>query len=248
MSLVGLIIDALIIGVCILMIASGQRRGAVKTIMSLISGIASFLIACTFTPTLSVYLQEKIFLDKLAQSIMNTVASLAQSGKDAAQNMIYDVSGLMQNSQFLSVLDKYGADPDKTSQTISEINDTTHAAVEKVSYAVAEPISKTVSDIAAFALLFVLSLIVLKLITFVISKVFQMPVLRTLDRTLGLVFGIASAAFFVLVFAMIVNNFADILTTAAPTTFPENFPEKSLILRFLSKYNIISYITEKISF
>lgn len=248
MSLVGLIIDALIIVVAVLIVVSGRKRGAVKTIMSLVSGVASFLVACTFTPALSVWLQEKFFLDKLAQGIMKTVASLAQSGKDAAQNIIYDVSGLMENSQFLSVLEKYGADPDKTASTISGISDTTHAAVEKVSYAVAEPISKTVSDIAAFVVLFVLSLLVLKLITFVISKVFQLPVLRTLDRTLGLVFGVITAVFFILVFAMIINNVADILTTAAPATFPENFPEKSLILRFLSKYNVISYITEKISF
>ncbi|MDD6094992.1 MAG: CvpA family protein [Clostridia bacterium] len=248
MTLVGFVIDLIIVAVCLFVIFRSRKRGAVKTLMSLVSGIASLFVAYAFTPALSAFLKEKVFLEKLAESIMNTVASLAQSGVDAAQNAIYDVSKLIDNPQFLSVLDRYRADPGQTADMISGINDTSYAAVEKVSYAVAEPIAKVISDITAFALIFIVSLIVLKIVTMIVSAVFELPVLRTLDKTLGTVFGIVMAAFFVLVFAMIINNTADILTSAAPATFPKNFPQESLILRLLSKYNIIGIITEKISF
>ncbi len=244
MSITGIVIDIVIIAISLLIVFISRKRGAVKTVMSFVSGIASLLIAYVFTPSLSEWLQRNLFLDKLANSIMKTVASLAQSGKEA----VYDVSKLMEDSRFLSVLERFGADPAETGKTIAAISDKSHGAVEKVSYAVAAPISKTVSDITAFAVIFILSLIVLKIVTLIISGVFELPVLRDIDKTVGTVFGVISAVFFILVFAMIINNTAEVLTTAAPSTFPENFPEKSLILHTLAKYNVISFITEKIGF
>ncbi len=248
MSIPGIVIDAVIIAVCIIIVLINRKRGAVKSLMSLLSGIASLLIAYVFTPALSAFLKEKLFLDKLAQSIMDTVASLAQSGKDAAANVMYDVSGLMKDSQFLSVLERFRADPETTGKAIAGIGDSTHAAVEKVSYAVAEPISKAISDVVAFALIFIVSLIILKILTAIISAAFKLPVLKTLDKAAGTVIGIIAALFFVLVFAMIVNDLSDLIVGAAPSSFPNDIASQSLILRFLSKFNVISFLTEHIAF
>lgn len=247
-NFIGIIIDAVIVAVSVLIVVTSRKRGAVKTIMSLLSGVAALLLSYAFTPVLSAYLKNKFFLEKFAKSIMDTVASLSSAGKDAAENVIYDVSRLVENSQFLSVVEKYGGDPDKIGDTLSAVTDTGYTAVEQVSYAVADPIAKAVSDVVAFGAIFVISLIVLKIVTLIVSAVFKLPVLKTLDKTLGGIFGIITAVLFVLVFAMVVNTVSDVLTGAASATFPENFPEKSLILRFLSKYNAVEALADFFSF
>ena len=248
MSIAGIITDALIIFITALIIIVSVKRGAVKTILTLVSGIASLLAAYAFTPMLSPYLYEKFFLSKMTASISDTVASLCESGKDAAENMVYDVSKLLGNSQFASLLEKYGGDPQKTENVISGISDSTRGAVDKVAESVASPISGIISDITAFLLIFVAALIVFKLITVVIGTVFKIPVLKTIDKTAGLIVGIAAALFFVLVFAMLVSTASEILTKTAPSSFPDDVAEHSLILRVLSKYNIITKITEALGF
>lgn len=244
--MVGLIIDIIIVAVTVIMIVVSCKRGIVKTVMSLVSGVASLFLAYAFTPMLSAILKEKVFLRKFAEGITDTVASLSEAGKNAADKVMYDISGLMENSQFLSLLEKYKADPAQTEDIISNMTDTGSGAVEKVSYAVADNLSETVSDITAFIIIFVVSLIVLKLLTLLICAVFKLPGLKEADKTAGLVLGIVTSVFFILVFSMMINNVSGLLTSISPSTFPENFADQSYILHFLSKYNVISFITEKL--
>ena len=104
--MVGLIIDIIIVAVTVIMIVVSCKRGIVKTVMSLVSGVASLFLAYAFTPMLSAILKEKVFLRKFAEGITDTVASLSEAGKNAADKVMYDISGLMENSQFLSLLEK----------------------------------------------------------------------------------------------------------------------------------------------
>lgn len=50
------------------------------------------------------------------------------------------------------------------------------------------------ANIIAFLLIFVVTFLIIKLIQMIVSKVFEWSILKSLDRTLGLIFGIVEGA------------------------------------------------------
>ena len=169
----GLVFDAIVVIIAIIMIVTGYKRGLFKSIMTLISGIAALMLSYAFTPWLSDILNKKFFLNKLAGGITDTLASLSENGINTANEAMYDVSKLIGDSGFTSIAERYGSNNAASEKAISSISDSSHTAVEKAAEIVARPIATTVSDITAFIVIFVVSLVLLKVLTFLIDKIFK---------------------------------------------------------------------------
>ena len=241
------VLDIIIVALCVLTILVSYKRGFFKSVMSLCSGIAALLVAYTFTPQLALIVKEKFLLDKIAGGVVDTLASMARTGAEGAQNVVYDLSKLLENSQFLSILDQYGANSDAIKDLIQSTNDGSHAAVEQVAYAVADPIAGTLASIVVFIGLFLASLLVLRLVTWAIGIIFTLPVLRGVDKILGLVFGIVSALLFVWIFAMVAAAALDAIASVAPGTIDPDILEDSVLLKFFARYNPVEAITNAIA-
>ncbi len=240
------ILDIVIVALCVLTILVSYKRGFFKSVMSLCSGVGALLVAYTFTPKLAIIVKEKFLLDKIAGGVVDTLASMAKAGADGAQNMVYDLSKLLENSQFLKILDQYGADSQHITELINSANDGSHAAVEQVSYAVADPIAGTIANIAVFIGLFLAAILVLRLITWAIGIVFTLPVLRGVDKMLGLVFGVISALLFVWIFAMVADAAVQAIASVAPGTIDASILDDSVLLKFFARYNPIEAITNAV--
>ena len=257
MNAASLVLDIIIIAITALLIIAGYRRGFFKSVMTLCTGVASVLVAYTFTPRLSLWLKENFILEKLAGGLSDTLESIAGTGSDG----VYDMTKLIRDSQFGEIVSRYGADPDKIAGVVSDMGDgavnATAAAAKTVARAVAEPglsdfkkrldlraepIASTVSDVVAFVALFIGAVLVLKLITWLLGFVFRLPVLRTMDRLMGLVFGVLSALLFVWVFAMLSDSALTALSAIAPGSFSPDILNDSHLLTFFAKYNVVSVI------
>lgn len=242
-----IVLDIILIVIAAVCIISGYRRGLFKTVMGLVSGIASLLAAYSFSPALSAWICERFVLDSLSGGLCTTFASIAQTGADAA-NKVYDLTKLLDSQQFVDVLTRYGADKDKVESLIDSIGVGGEDAVRRVSDAVAAPAAETISDIIAFIAVFAVALIALKIITHFIGVLFKLPVLNGIDKTLGIVFGCVAALFFVWVFAMAAAALVTALAGAYPSTFSESAIEKSFLLKFFAKYNVIGAISGALGF
>ncbi len=240
------ILDIVILALCVLTIFVSYKRGFFKSVMSLCSGIAALLVAYTFTPRLALIVKEKFLLDKIAGGVTDTLASMAKSGTDGTQTVVYDLSKLLENSQCLSILDQYGADSQAVTDLIHSVNDGSHAAVEEVAYAVSDPIAGTIANIIVFIGLFLTAILVLRLITWAIGAIFTLPVLRGVDKTLGLVFGVVSALLFVWIFAMVVAAALDAIASVAPGTVDPGILDDSILLKFFARYNPVEAIANAI--
>ena len=236
------ILDILIVVICVITIVISWKRGLFKSIMSLCSGVAALLVAYAFTPAVASFLKAKVFLSAIAGGVVDTLASMAKTGAEGAGAVVYDLSKLLENDQFLSILNQYGASSEKITEMIAAANDGSREAVEAVAYAVADPIASLLSRVIAFFGLFIVALIVLKLLTLVIGLFFKLPVLKQTDRTLGLVFGVFTALLFVWVFSAAVGNILGALSAIAPGTFDPAMLERSILLRFFATYNPVELI------
>lgn len=232
----GIVLDIVAVAIAVLIIVIGTKKGFFKSLMSLISGIASIFIAYTFTPTLSEVLKAKFFLPKFAASVSGNLASIAETGNS------YDVSKLLGTDALNSFVDRYGADTDAVNGLITSIKDTSRTAVDKVSECVTDKIAGTISSLVSFVILLVASILILKLLTYVIGFVFKLPVLHALDKTLGIVFGVVSALIFVLLFSVLMYHTGNILVSVIPDTFKSNIVDSSFIIKYFAKLDILSLL------
>lgn len=242
------VLDIILIAIAALNIILGVRRGFFKSVMSLISGIAALLVSFAFSPSLSVILNEKFILPSLSSGISQTLASIADGGVNASGETVYDLSLLTASEQFQNVLERFGANKDAVSEMVDQIGVGTRAAVDKVAELVAKPIANMLSDIVAFIIIFVVSLIVLKLIVWIIGLIFELPVFKGLDRSLGLVFGIISALLFIWIFSMLASTVVTALGAAFPSVFNTEIIENSHLVKFFSEYNVISSISSALGY
>lgn len=231
----GIILDIILLIIALVCIVYGAKKGFFKSVMSLVTNVLALLLSYTFTPSLSHTLYNNVVLSKVGGGIAKTFASIAESGE------AYDLSLLLESQQFTDTVKQCGADMTAVEAVVAE-GGSGIDAVERVAYTVAHPVSLALSDIMAFIVIFAASLIVLKIIVWVVGLLFRLPVLRELDRTLGLVFGIVTALLSVTVFAVLTESVVDILSTLYPGSFSYNIIESSLVLELLAKYNVLTFI------
>ena len=242
----GFVLDIILVIIAVLCVVYGCKKGFFKTVMSLMSGVCALLCAYTFTPAFSAFLKEKFIIDKVAGSIEKTFASIAENGKDAAENVLYDLTKLLSSPQFKDTLEQCGADEGAVMSLIESADEGTHEVIESVAYEVAEPISSAFSDIAAFIIVFCLSFILICVAVRIVGLIFKLPVLKSFDKAFGFAFGAVSAVFFVWVFSLCADTLAGALEGIAPGSFSTEMIEKSFLVEFFAKYNPIGAILSDI--
>ena len=95
------------------------------------------------------------------------------------------------------------------------------------------PVVKSVSNILAYAALFVGSLIILSIVIKIIGLVMKLPVLKGIDRTLGLVFGVISGALLVWVYCNLVAFTINSISIVKPGLIGTNVFENTYIIKFV---------------
>lgn len=242
----GFVLDIILIIIVAACVIYGYKKGFFKTVMSLMSGVCALLCAYTFTPAVSLFLKEKFIINKVAGSITSTFSSIAEAGVDEAQNVLYDMTRLVQSPQFESTLGQCNADESAVMDIIGSAEKGSIDVIEAVAYEVAEPISAAFAHALAFVIVFVVSFILIRLAVWVVGFIFKLPVLEGVDKGLGLVFGGICALLFVWTFSLIASTLSAALSGIAPGTFSTDIIESSLLVELFAKYNPIGLIFSNI--
>jgi uncharacterized membrane protein required for colicin V production len=189
-----LVIDILLIVVFALLVFRGWRRGFMKSVLSLGRLILSLIITVLFGSAFAAWLDAKFInppvfdaVFKKLSEIAAEVTATAEGGVDALVEKIPEA--------FRGYLDLETLDPS------AEIN----ALVEQWSHTVADSISKVIATVLGYILLFIIAFIVLTVAIFIISKVAKLPFIKTADKLLGLVVGIASGAIAVIFLSVVLS-------------------------------------------
>lgn len=239
----GFVLDIILLAIGVGCVIYGCKKGFFKSFVSLASGVCAWFVAYTFTPSLAQFIKEKFVIDKVAGSITTTFASIAEAGKENGEKVIYDLKLLLESAQFSDTVEQCGADEEAVRTLIETTSANTYEAVESVSYAVAEPVSSALSSIIAFIFIFVAALIAIRIVTWVVGLVFKLPVLRELDKIMGLVFGVISAVFFMWIFALCAGSLVNALSTVAPGNFSTEIIKSSFFVELFAKYNPLSLLS-----
>lgn len=232
------VLDAILIAICIAIIATSVKRGFAKTVLSAVSLIAAVLLAVVFTPTLSSLLYEGFVLKSITSGILGTVGSLAGTGDSAGVlNMLETMPDVLSD-----ILLRYNVS-DETVSSMAESAKGGEATVESICETIASPVASMLSNVLAFVICFVAAVLVLKIAVFIINAVFKLPLLKTVNRAAGLVLGILLAAVAAYVYASVAVELMNGLGALSPKMFGDDVVSGTIIIKFISENNTLGLIS-----
>ncbi len=228
------IFDGIILAVCVVAIVVSAKRGFIKSIMGVCTLIAAVFVAFAFTPYVSQWIENTPVIEEVSENISDTLKSLSRKDVDS-----YDLSRLFTDmpDSFRQIIDRYGADVSNLKETVPPTADAAARDVSDLSALIARPVVSAISGVIAFLALFVGTVIVLKLLTWLLDLIFQLPALKTANTMLGAVVGVVSALMWAWVLSALSVIFIRAMSSISPAYFSETLIENTIILRFFADDN-----------
>lgn len=182
-----IVLDLLLACVLVFGVYYGWHRGAFHILLKNFSGLFSALVPMFFFKSLGAVLKEKYVYSFVSRKLESATHSL---GLDAdAATMAESVPGALKNAAGLFGID-LGA---MAENAVASGN----GAVAEFTAKAGDAISQMISSIAAYVILFVLSLLLLKLLAAPLNTLLmKLPVVGHINRFAGLLFGALLALIF----------------------------------------------------
>ena len=209
-----LIIDLLLLAVFAVLALIGWWRGFLKAIFSLGRLALSLILTVLFGSAFAGWLDRILVNPPVYEAIHRKFTELATEAANTAQG---GVDALAQKIPriFQGYLDLENLDP------ASDL----YALADSWSLTVAGGISKVISTIIGYVLLFVIAFLALSIAIFILGKlVEQIRFIRTTDKILGLLLGILGGAAAVLILSVVIS-------LILPLIGQESVVQSSLMLR-----------------
>jgi len=230
-----LILDGILLLICAASIILGAKRGFIKSVMGVCTLIAALFVAYAFTPPLADIIEEQPFMRSISGSITETIKSLSENDGGS-----YDLKRLFDEmpDAFQQIIDRYDADEEQLTEAVEVQPEAEEGDVTLLSDLIAEPVSNAIAGVLAFLALFVASVIVLKLLTWILDLIFQLPVLKTANSMLGFLFGVLAALLWAWVLSSLAVTLSDAMSSISPELFPEDLVEHTILVKFFSSFRL----------
>ena len=234
---IGLLIDIIFALTAIIIIVVSTRRGFIRNIMRIVSFVLSTIIAATFCKTVAGIISSRWLDAKVSGIVGEQIASLSQ--KEGGES--YDLERLFdtEQSDFMKLLQRFGADVDQIAEDYGAITAGTEETVRELSERISHSITDVLSRVLAFLGLFLASILVLSLISWLLGLVARLPVLKQLNGFLGFLCGVILAAGFLFVFSTVGLYLFEQLHAVFPDSIPESIAEDSFALKHFSSIDSI---------
>ena len=207
----GYLFDLIIAAILGLSIYFGFKKGFIKTVLSALSFFIALVIAFSFQAKLSEKIYEMPMVDSVKKTIREEFIKLAptntnEQGFDSEKLVTEKPEG------FMAILDIAGISESdiKAKYEGWKKQGTEMAADALVSY-VADPIIKSLVSIISFAIIFFASLLVLKILIYILDNIFRLPVLKQANKVLGVTLGVFLGLFRAYVFGAAVTLFLPLI-------------------------------------
>ena len=175
--------DAVIVVIFLLFIILGVKRGFVRSVLDLVGTLAAMLVSMRFSGIAAQW----VFSTFLQESLTRQIAEALQAAPaaDAAEAVLSVVPEILRGG-----LEAFGITSDAINQAVAGTSGQAAAAV----VAVLSPMVVSVLRGLFALVLFVFLLVIFRILSGVVCRIFRLPVLRQLDKGLGILLGVAQAA------------------------------------------------------
>ncbi len=228
-------LDLIIILIFVIFVLIGIKRGAIKTLLNLISVCLSVFLSSVLGSNISNWVYNVLFKNGIIQGVNNTLNQTDVA--DAVENAINSIPDVVYNA--LSV---FGVTKESLLlQTEGAVN-STQSSIANVVEGVIRPILTSIISFFLIIILFILLLVLFKFLIRLINGIFELPVLHTFNRMLGGILGAVEGGAIVYMFVLLIKI---ILPFAGDDFFiTQQMIEESIIFKTMYEINIFNNITQ----
>lgn len=233
--MIGLIIDVALLLVATIIIIRHTRLGFVKSLLGSLKPIAAGALAFAFRVPVA-----KIFAPLLSGPIdswVNGSLTASASGADSG----FDLVSLYQSCPMVyeKVLKFFGLDTENGfGEKMSNVSALDEAGISELSLNISSSMTWALSLAIALVSVFVVSLVLLTLITMLLDVVTRIPLIKIVNRLLGMAVGI----FWAFAFAYSVGVMISTVSTMLPNVLGQDVVEQSFVLGMLANFDILAML------
>lgn len=225
------VLDLILVVICFLTVFIAAKKGFIRSVMGFVSKIVALIAAYTFTPTVAAYIKGRFLLAPLSDSIGASVKSAVTVDGG------YDFSAL--SEKIPSILERYLISGEELTEKLETMQKTGDEALRFVSDVIADKVAGMIATAIAFIGIFVLVCVLLWVVTIIADAVFKLPVLRTANTVLGVLFGVLSAFIITLVYCSAVSLLVGALGSVAPKFFGQDVIDRTFIVKLFANADLI---------
>ena len=196
------IVDSILLIVIFVMILAGIKNGFVRCVLSIVAFTLAFAAAVFLSEPAAQTVYDNFAKEPIESAIAESITDTgtAQTAADSTQAAIDSLPEAV-----VSAASSLGIDVSQLAEQAGSINLNTSDMAAELTDKVARPIALAVLKVLAFAVIFLILNLVLQIAVSVISRLFDLPVLKTFNRTLGGVLGAVKGLLLVTVLAILLD-------------------------------------------
>lgn len=236
----GLILDIFFLAFAVLTIFIARKKGFVLTLLD----FAAFFLAVFLAIPVSGWLAEGVYNTFISQSVVTALESQLPSAASSAE-IAAQVNAVL--SDFPDFVTAYassiGIDISEISRQVSAAGASAGSLAQTVEANIVAPIVTAVCKAIIFVILLIIFVILLKIAARLINQFFKLPVLKTLNGTLGAILGVLKAAVGIVIICSVIGLIGEL--TAESTPVIQNSVNDSVVAEFVNDHNpIIEYLSK----
>lgn len=236
----GLILDIFFLAFAVLTIFIARKKGFVLTLLD----FAVFFLAVFLAIPVSGWLAEGVYNTFISQSVVTALESQLPSAASGAE-IAAQVNAVL--SDFPDFVTAYassiGIDISEISRQVSAAGASAGSLAQTVEANIVAPIVTAVCKAIIFVILLIIFVILLKIAARLINQFFKLPVLKTLNGTLGAVLGVLKAAVGIVIICSVIGLIGEL--TAESTPVIQNSVNDSVVAEFVNDHNpIMEYLSK----
>lgn len=236
----GLILDIFFLAFAVLTIFIARKKGFVLTLLD----FAAFFLAVFLAIPVSGWLAEGVYNTFISQSVVTALESQLPSAASSAE-IAAQVNAVL--SDFPDFVTAYassiGIDISEISRQVSAAGASAGSLAQTVEANIVAPIVTAVCKAIIFVILLIIFVILLKIAARLINQFFKLPVLKTLNGTLGAILGVLKAAVGIVIICSVIGLIGEL--TAESTPVIQNSVNDSVVAEFVNDHNpIMEYLSK----
>lgn len=190
MDLTALLLDSAVVTVFVLTVAIFTYRGFTKSAMGFIVVVASFILCKMFGGLVGEWIDDNFLHDVLYAKINEILSATFGEAADAMNSdQLFD----SMPQTLKNILEWTGADVTDIKLHLANFEGNVSAGIVSISEKITTYISSAVCDLIGYISVFVVSYVVLRIASFFVVKIMELPILHTINRIGGFILGCISA-------------------------------------------------------
>ena len=118
------------------------------------------------------------------------------------------------------------------------MTEATHETLFDLAQSIATPITKLLSNVAGFLIVFVLAFLLFFLFTGILAKIFELPILKQVNHLLGFLLGVLLAMLYAVLFCVIGSYLLRLIGSASGKFVAEELIASTRLFRLIANIKL----------